>query len=49
MPVLGFPAGGKDNWEWRPYPLENHAFEDPSSLTDEYRRIYELFEGVLKT
>ncbi len=39
---------GKDNWELAPYPMENHDFEDPSSWTDEYKRIYKLFETVLK-
>ncbi len=39
---------GKDNWELAPYPMENHEFEDPSSWTDEYKRIYKLFEEVLK-
>ena len=39
---------GKDNWELAPYPMENHEFKDPSSWTDEYKRIYKLFETVLK-
>ena len=39
---------GKNNWELAPYPMENHEFEDPSSWTDEYKRIYNLFEKVLK-
>jgi len=39
---------GKDNWELAPYPMENHEFEAPSSWTDEYKRIYNLFESVLK-
>lgn len=39
---------GKDNWELAPYPMENHEFEAPSSWTDEYKRIYNLFERVLK-
>lgn len=39
---------GKNNWELAPYPMENHEFEDPSSWTDEYKRIYKLFEEVLK-
>lgn len=30
---------GKENWEVAPYPLERHDFEEPSSWTDEYRRI----------
>jgi dipeptidyl aminopeptidase/acylaminoacyl peptidase len=39
---------GKDNWELAPYPMEDHDFEDASSWTDEYKRIYKLFETVLK-
>ena len=39
---------GKNNWELAPYPMENHEFEAPSSWTDEYKRIYNLFETVLK-
>ncbi len=39
---------GKDNWELASYPMEDHAFEEPSSWTDEYKRIFRLFETVLK-
>jgi dipeptidyl aminopeptidase/acylaminoacyl peptidase len=39
---------GKDNWELAPYPMEDHGFIEPSSWTDEYKRIYKLFETVLK-
>jgi dipeptidyl aminopeptidase/acylaminoacyl peptidase len=39
---------GKDNWELASYPMEDHAFIEPSSWTDEYKRIYKLFEAVLK-
>ena len=39
---------GKDNWEIAPYPLEDHGFVEPSSWTDEYKRIFKLFEEVLK-
>jgi dipeptidyl aminopeptidase/acylaminoacyl peptidase len=39
---------GKDNWELAGYPLEDHAFIEPSSWTDEYKRILKLFETVLK-
>jgi dipeptidyl aminopeptidase/acylaminoacyl peptidase len=35
---------GKTNWEMAVYPVEDHGFIRPSSWTDEYRRIYELFE-----
>ena len=38
---------GKENWEMAVYPVENHGFVEPSSWTDEYRRIYELFERVI--
>ena len=39
---------GKDNWELAVYPMEDHAFVEPSSWTDEYKRIFKLFEQVLK-
>ncbi len=39
---------GKDNWELASYPLEDHGFVEPSSWTDEYKRIFNLFERVLK-
>ncbi len=39
---------GKDNWELAAYPMEDHGFVEPSSWTDEYKRIYKLFERVLK-
>ena len=40
---------GKDNWELAAYPLENHGFVEPSSWTDEYKRILKLFdENLLK-
>ncbi len=39
---------GKDNWELAVYPVEDHAFVEASSWTDEYKRIYKLFEQVLK-
>jgi len=38
----------KDNWELASYPVEDHGFEQPSSWTDEYKRIYKLFEQTLK-
>jgi dipeptidyl aminopeptidase/acylaminoacyl peptidase len=40
---------GKDNWELAVYPMEDHGFVEPSSWTDEYKRIYKLFETTLKT
>ena len=39
---------GKENWEVAIYPLEGHGFREPSSWTDEYRRIFKLFETHLK-
>jgi len=39
---------GKDNWELAVYPLEDHGFVEPSSWTDEYKRILKLFEESLK-
>jgi dipeptidyl aminopeptidase/acylaminoacyl peptidase len=39
---------GKINWNLAVYPVEAHGFTEPSSWTDEYRRILELFETHLK-
>lgn len=39
---------GKDNWELAVYPMEDHGFVEPSSWTDEYKRILKLFETHLK-
>ncbi|WP_290799304.1 S9 family peptidase [Flavihumibacter sp. UBA7668] len=39
---------GKENWQVALYPVEDHGFVEPSSWTDEYKRIYKLFEEVLK-
>ncbi|MBB6611437.1 prolyl oligopeptidase family serine peptidase [Pontibacter sp. Tf4] len=39
---------GKDNWELAVYPVEDHGFTEPASWTDEYKRIYKLFEENLK-
>jgi dipeptidyl aminopeptidase/acylaminoacyl peptidase len=39
---------GKDNWELAAYPMEDHAFVEPSSWTDEYKRILKLFDTNLK-
>ena len=35
----------KNNWDPAPEPMKDHGFEDPSSWTDEYKRIYEQLEG----
>ncbi len=39
---------GKDNWELAVYPMEDHGFMEPSSWTDEYKRIFKLFQTYLK-
>jgi len=35
---------GKTGWELAVYPVEDHGFVRPDSWSDEYRRIFELFE-----
>lgn len=37
----------KENWELAVMPLEDHGFVEASSWSDEYRRIYKLFETTL--
>ena len=37
------------NWEVAIYPMEGHGFREPSSWTDEYKRIFKLFEENLKS
>lgn len=37
----------KPNWEMALYPMERHGFVEPSSWTDEYSRIYKLFQQSL--
>ena len=37
----------KENWELAVYPVEDHGFREPSSWTDEYKRILKLFESNL--
>ena len=39
---------GKNNWELAVYPVEDHNFIEPSSWTDQYKRIFKLFEETLK-
>ncbi|HYQ57651.1 MAG TPA: prolyl oligopeptidase family serine peptidase, partial [Draconibacterium sp.] len=39
---------GKENWELAVYPVEAHGFVEPGSWTDEYKRIFKLFEENLK-
>ncbi len=38
----------KENWELAAYPAEDHAFVEPASWADEYKRILKLFETNLK-
>ncbi|MEZ4702678.1 MAG: prolyl oligopeptidase family serine peptidase [Rhodothermales bacterium] len=38
---------GKTGWEMAVYPVENHGFTEPSSWTDEYRRILALIETTV--
>lgn len=38
---------GKHNWEMAIYPVERHGFVEPSSWTDEYIRIFYLFQESL--
>lgn len=37
----------KENWEVASYPVEDHAFVEPTSWMDEYKRILKLFEERL--
>jgi dipeptidyl aminopeptidase/acylaminoacyl peptidase len=37
----------KENWELAVYPVEDHGFVQPSSWTDEYKRIFKLFQETL--
>jgi dipeptidyl aminopeptidase/acylaminoacyl peptidase len=39
---------GKDNWEFAVFPVEGHGFREPSSWTDEYKRIFKLFQDTLQ-
>ena len=38
---------GKDRWDLAVYPVEDHGFTTPSSWTDEYKRILNLFDSTL--
>ena len=38
---------GKEEWELAVYPVEDHAFVRPDSWTDEYNRIFRLFERTI--
>ncbi len=39
---------GKEDWEFAVFPLEGHGFQESTSWTDEYRRIFELFQEELR-
>jgi len=38
---------GKDNWELAVFPVEGHGFTTASGWTDEYKRIFKLFQKNL--
>lgn len=38
----------KENWELAVFPMEDHGFVENSSWSDEYRRIFKLFQETLK-
>ena len=38
---------GKRGWDLAVYPVEDHGFTRPASWSDEYSRIYDLFEANL--
>jgi len=38
---------GKENWELAIHPVENHGYVEPSSWTDNYRRIFLLFRNTI--
>ena len=38
---------GKTDWELASYPVEDHGFVRPSSWTDKYTRIFNLFERTI--
>ncbi|KAA2241947.1 S9 family peptidase [Chitinophaga agrisoli] len=38
---------GKDNWDLAVYPVEDHGFTTPTSWTDEYKRVLNLFDTTL--
>jgi dipeptidyl aminopeptidase/acylaminoacyl peptidase len=39
---------GKKGWWLVPYPVEDHGFTRPDSWTDEYSRIFNLFETTIR-
>lgn len=38
----------KENWEMAVFPMEGHGFREASSWSDEYRRIFKLFQTTLQ-
>jgi len=38
----------KENWEMAVFPMEGHGFREASSWSDEYRRIFKLFQQTLR-
>lgn len=38
----------KENWEFAPFPVENHSFTEETSWASEYKRILKLFEETLR-
>ncbi|MCH2043362.1 MAG: prolyl oligopeptidase family serine peptidase [Saprospiraceae bacterium] len=39
---------GKENWELAVFPVEGHGFRQKESWTDEYKRIFKMFQEELK-
>ena len=39
---------GKNNWEMAVFPVEGHGFQEATSWTDEYKRIFKLFQTTLR-
>ena len=37
----------KENWEMAVFPMEGHGFQEATSWTDEYKRIFKLFQQTL--
>jgi len=38
---------GKENYEFVPYPMEDHGFVEPSSWTHEYQKIFKFFQETI--
>ncbi|MCK5821467.1 MAG: prolyl oligopeptidase family serine peptidase, partial [Bacteroidales bacterium] len=38
---------GKNDWELAVFPLQRHSFTDPDAWTDEYKRIFKLFQNTI--